>query len=62
MSKKVVHAIYNDDDVLMDAVKKVRAANLKIEEVYTPFLYMGLTRSWDSSTHALPSLLSSMGV
>lgn len=24
MSKKVVHAIYNDDDVLMDAVKKVR--------------------------------------
>ena len=42
MSKKVVHAIYNDDDVLMDAVKKVRAANLKIEEVYTPFPVHGL--------------------
>ena len=62
MSKKVVHAIYNDDDVLMDAVKKVRAANLKIEEVYTPFPVHGLDKVWDSSTHALPSLLSSMGV
>ena len=44
MSKKVVHAIYNDDDVLMDAVKKVRAANLKIEEVYTPFPVHGLDK------------------
>jgi hypothetical protein len=26
MSNKVVYAIYNDDDILMDAVKQTRAA------------------------------------
>ena len=35
MSKKIVQALYNDDDILMSAVKKVRAANHQIEEVYT---------------------------
>jgi hypothetical protein len=39
MSKKyyVVHALYKDDDVLMDAVKTVRDAQYHIDEVYTPF-------------------------
>ena len=32
MSNKVIYAIYNDDDVLMDAVKKTRAAHHHIEE------------------------------
>jgi hypothetical protein len=27
MSNKVIYAIYNDDDILMDAVKKTRAAH-----------------------------------
>jgi hypothetical protein len=33
MSNKVIYAIYNDDDILMDAVKKTRAAHHHIEEV-----------------------------
>jgi hypothetical protein len=33
MSNKVVYAIYNDDDILMDAVKQTRAAHHHIEEV-----------------------------
>jgi hypothetical protein len=37
MSNKVIYAIYNDDDILMDAVKKTRAAHHHIEEVFTPF-------------------------
>ena len=45
MSKKVVQAIYNDDDILMDAVKKVRQANLQIEEIYTPFPVHGLDKA-----------------
>jgi hypothetical protein len=45
MSKKVVQALYNDDDVLLSAVKKVREANLKIEEVYTPFPVHGLDKA-----------------
>ena len=36
-SSKVIHAIYNDDDILMSAVKKVKAEKHHIEEVYTPF-------------------------
>jgi hypothetical protein len=35
MSNKVIYAIYNDDDILMDAVKKTRAAHHHIEEVFT---------------------------
>ena len=37
MSNKVIYAIYNDDDILMDAVNKTRAAHHHIEEVFTPF-------------------------
>jgi hypothetical protein len=45
MSNKVVHAIYNDDDVLMDAVKKTRASHYHIEEVYCPFPVHGLDKA-----------------
>ena len=45
MSNKVVQAMYNDDDILMDAVKEVRAANYHIEEVYTPFPVHGLDKA-----------------
>lgn len=45
MSSKVIHALYNDDDVLMDAVKEVRAAHHHIEEVYTPFPVHGLDKA-----------------
>jgi len=34
MSTKVVQALYDDDDILMDAVKTVKAAHHHIEEVY----------------------------
>ena len=45
MSNKVIYAIYNDDDVLMDAVKKTRAAHHHIEEVFTPFPVHGLDKA-----------------
>jgi hypothetical protein len=45
MSTKVIHALYNDDDVLMDAVKTTRAAHHHIEEVYTPFPVHGLDKA-----------------
>ena len=44
MASKVIHALYNDDDILMDAVKKTRAAHYHIEEVYTPFPVHGLDK------------------
>ncbi len=45
MASKVIHALYNDDDVLMHAVKKVRAEHHHIEEVYTPFPVHGLDKA-----------------
>ncbi len=45
MASKVIQALYNDDDVLMHAVKKVRAAHHHIEEVYTPFPVHGLDKA-----------------
>ena len=44
MSNKVIHAIYNDDDILMDAVRKTREARHHIEEVFTPFPVHGLDK------------------
>ena len=43
-ASKVIHAIYNDDDVLMSAVKKVKAEHHHIEEIYTPFPVHGLDK------------------
>lgn len=45
MSTKVLHVLYNDDDVLMDAVKKTRSAHHHIEEVFTPFPVHGLDKA-----------------
>ena len=49
---KYVLGVYDDEDVLMNAVHKVRGEGVKIEEVYSPFPVHGLEhalgykRSW----------------
>ena len=43
-SNKVIHALYNDDDVLLSAVKKIRESKIDIEEIYTPFPVHGLDK------------------
>jgi len=45
MASKVIHAIYTDDDVLIQAVKEVRKAHYHIGEVYTPFPVHGLDKA-----------------
>ncbi len=45
MASKVIQAFYNDDDILMLAVKKVKAAKHHIEEVYCPFPVHGLDKA-----------------
>ena len=44
-ASKVIHAIYTDDDILMSAVKKVKAGKHHIEEVFTPFPVHGLDKA-----------------
>jgi hypothetical protein len=45
MSNKVVYAIYNDDDILMDAVKQTRAASSSHRGSFTPFPVHGLDKA-----------------
>lgn len=45
MSNKVVYALYNDDDILMDAVKKTRLERHHIEEIFCPFPVHGLDKA-----------------
>ena len=44
MSNQVIHALYDDDDVLLAAVEHIRAEKYHIEEVYTPFPVHGLDK------------------
>lgn len=45
MASTVIHALYTDDDVLMNAVKEVKNKHLHINEVYTPFPVHGLDKA-----------------
>ncbi|RKS55934.1 quinol:cytochrome c oxidoreductase membrane protein [Gillisia mitskevichiae] len=45
MASKVIHAIYTDDDLLLQAVKQVRDARYHIAEIYTPFPVHGLDKA-----------------
>ena len=44
-ASKVIHAFYTDDEVLVDAVKAVKAAHHHIEEVFCPFPVHGLDKA-----------------
>ena len=46
-SSKVIHAFYTDDEVLLDAVKTVKAAHHHIEEVFCPFPVHGLDKAME---------------
>tara|TARA_B100001057_G_scaffold126929_1_gene125860 strand:+ start:4467 stop:4994 length:528 start_codon:yes stop_codon:yes gene_type:complete len=45
MNNQVIHALYDDDDVLLKAVSRIRAEKYNIEEVYTPFPVHGLDKA-----------------
>lgn len=42
MAANKIHAIYTDDDILLQAVKQTRAEDYHISEIYTPFPVHGL--------------------
>ncbi|MEP5612960.1 MAG: DUF3341 domain-containing protein [Cyclobacteriaceae bacterium] len=52
LGTKYVLGVYEDEDVLMDAIREVRGSGVKIEEVYSPFPVhgiedaLGYKRSW----------------
>ena len=42
MSNKLVYGIYDDEEVLITAVKEIRSKDIDIKEVYSPFPIHGL--------------------
>ena len=47
MLNKHVHAIYDDDDKLLSAVKHLRSSGVSIKDVFTPFPVHGLDHALD---------------
>lgn len=45
MSTKTIYGLYDDDDVLLDAIKSFNAKGISIKEVYTPFPIHGLDKA-----------------
>lgn len=45
MSNTTIQAIFDDDDVLLSAVKDLKSAHYHIEEVFTPFPVHGLEKA-----------------
>ncbi|MCY4561382.1 MAG: DUF3341 domain-containing protein [Flavobacteriaceae bacterium] len=44
-SQNLIHAVFDDDDQLLDAVKEIRGKKIHIEEIYTPFPVHGLDKA-----------------
>ena len=42
MLKKVIHAMYNDEETLMDAARVLKKNGVRVKEVYSPFPIHGI--------------------
>ena len=47
MATRKIHAIYNDDDLLLQAIRQTKEARYTITEVFTPFPVHGLDKLLD---------------
>ena len=45
MSSKSLHVLFDDDDILLDAVKQIVKSKIYINEIYTPFPVHGLDKA-----------------
>jgi|TARA_B100000902_G_scaffold57076_1_gene63922 hypothetical protein len=45
MNKNNLHVLFDDDDILLDAIKKIKEKKYHINEVYTPFPVHGLDKA-----------------
>ncbi|MEM7108069.1 MAG: DUF3341 domain-containing protein [Bacteroidota bacterium] len=53
-NKNFVLGIYDDEDVLLSAIKKVRESGIKIQEVYSPFPVHGIDEALGYKRTRLP--------
>lgn len=54
MSTKAIHAIYDDDEVLVSAAKKIHDSGIKIKEVFSPCHVHGLAEALHVPRTRLP--------
>lgn len=54
VNKNFLVGVFEDEDVLLDAVKKVRSSGVKIHEVYSPFPVHGLDTALGYKRTRLP--------
>ena len=54
VNKNFLVGVFEDEDVLLDAVKKVRTSGVKIHEVYSPFPVHGLDEALGYKRSRLP--------
>ncbi len=52
-NKTVLYGLYEDEEVLLRAIKKAKADHLEIDEVYTPFPVHGLEEAMELSESRL---------
>ena len=60
--KHFVIGVYNDESVLMEAVRKVRDSGVKIHEVYTPYPIHGLDEALGYRRSRLPRVAFTFGL
>jgi hypothetical protein len=53
--KHFVVGIFDDEDILLTGIRKVRSSGVKIQEVYSPFPVHGIDEALDTNAHAFPS-------
>ena len=54
VNKSFIVGVFNDEDVLLDAVRQIRGNGVKIHEVYTPFPVHGLDEALGYKRTRLP--------
>lgn len=54
VSKNYIVGVFDDEDVLIEGVSKIRATGIKIEEVYSPFPVHGLDEALGYKRSRLP--------
>lgn len=52
-NKEVIYGIYNDEEILLQAVRKAKSAHMEIMDVYTPFPVHGLDHAMGLSESRL---------
>ena len=46
MADKVIYAMYDDDDTLMNGAKHLVKEGVKVSDVYSPFPLHGIDYNW----------------